>query len=222
MPRKRLLQLIIARHAESGFNNQNRIQGHMDSQLTDTGKRQAVRLAVRLSKMNIKKIYSSDIGRALSTTRTIAKRLGASIIPEPSLREINLGLWEGLTPAEVNKRFQKGYEQWRKSPSRMVIPGGEGIRRFRQRVLKGVERIVNAEKRGPILLVTHGGVIAVLLSHWMKADFDRILLNLKVDNTSLTFVEFNARHVVLHAINDTTHLSQKENARGFTVFTQRD
>lgn len=217
----RSITLIIARHAESGMNDQNRIQGHQDSKLTAQGNRQAALLAKRLGGMKITKIYSSDLGRAMATSRAVAAKLRLPILEEPRLREINLGRWEGLTPEEVNAQFQNGYNLWRKSPSSVVIPDAETVRSFHVRIRKIFEEIGRTEKKGPVFVMTHGGVIASLLTHWLEADFDRVLLNVKIDNTSLTFAEFKKNRVVLHAINDIAHLS-KEKPNDFTVFTESD
>ena len=216
-----MTRLLIVRHAESALNEQNRIQGHLDSKLTPRGARQAAALARRLAPLKIKRVYSSDLGRALSTTRTVIRALKLPIVAEPGLREISLGKWEGLTPDEVNRRFRNGYDAWRKSPSRKVIPGGETIRQFHRRIRGTFDRIVRAERSGLVLVMTHGGVISSILSHWMKADFDRVLLNLRIDNTSLTLAEFRGGHVILHAVNDVSHLSSREKSDGITVFTQR-
>lgn len=218
---KPTLTLIIARHAESGFNDQNRIQGHLDSKLTARGARQAKALARRISRLKIDRVYSSDLGRAMATTRAVVKRLRLPIVADLSLREIALGKWEGLTPDEVNRRFKNGYDQWRKAPSRMRIPEGETVLQFHRRIRTAFERIVKAEKSGTVLVVTHGGVISSIMSHWLKADFDRVLLNFRIDNTSLTIAEFHGPRVILHAVNDTAHLSAREKNNGITVFTQR-
>ncbi len=215
------LTLIIARHAESGYNNENRIQGHLDSKLTPRGTRQAKALARRLAHLKVKRVYSSDLGRAFSTTRTVVGKLKLPIVAERDLREIALGKWEGLTPDEVNRRFKNGYDQWRRAPSRMRIPGGETILQFHRRIRNVFDRIVRTEKTGVVLVMTHGGVISSILSHWMKADFDRVLLNLRIDNTGLTVAEFRDKRVILHAVNDVMHLSDREKSDGIPVFTQR-
>lgn len=213
------LKIMIVRHAESDFNKLNRIQGHLDSKLTERGSCQAQLLAKELQPLHIRKIYSSNLGRALSTTRYLSKKLKKPITLEPGLKEIHLGKWEGLTPDEVNARYQNGYDRWRSCPSKMRIPGSEGVAAFRKRTLATFERIMRKEKSGCILIVTHGGVIASLLAHWLKADFDNVLLNLKLDNTSVTYVEERGGRVILHAINDTSHLERK-GAQGACVFTQ--
>ena len=107
-----MTRLLIIRHAESAFNDQNRIQGHQDSQLTKKGFEQARRLAKRIQHFKIDKVYSSDLGRAYSTTVAITRHLKkVKIIRDPKLREILLGDWEGMTPEEVDKLYERGYQR---------------------------------------------------------------------------------------------------------------
>jgi broad specificity phosphatase PhoE len=61
-----------------------------------------------------------------------------------------------------------------------------------------------------VLVVTHGGVITALVAEWLKADFDLVLLNLQIDNTSITIVDETAKRVRVKALNDTAHLSKRE------------
>jgi broad specificity phosphatase PhoE len=204
-------RLIIVRHAESAFNLQNRIQGHRDSGLTKKGLSQAKRLAERIRHFHIDKIYSSDLGRAYSTTVEITRRLErVKIIRDPKLREILLGDWEGMTPEEVNKLYERGYQKWLKKPSAMVIPNAERVGHFRRRVTDQVRRIARREFGKTVLLVTHGGVITTLLADWLKADFDRVLKGIQIDNTSLTFADVTPANVKLWVINDTDHLAKKD------------
>lgn len=210
-----MTRLIIVRHAESAFNFQNRIQGHKDSQLTPKGLQQARRLAKRIRHFKIDKVYSSDLGRAYSTTRVITRYLPKSaIVRDPKLREILLGDWEGMTAEEVDKLYDRGFEKWLKKPSACVIPNAEKINHFRKRVTERVRQIARQNRGKTVLLVTHGGVITSLLADWLKADFDRVLQGLHIENTSLTFVEFrgerNQPFPMLWVVNDTDHLAKKE------------
>lgn len=206
-----MTRLIIVRHAESAYNLQNRIQGHQDSQLTKKGLEQARRLAKRIQHFKIDKVYSSDLGRAYSTTVAITRYLRkVKIIRDPKLREILLGDWEGMTPEEVDHLYDRGYQRWLKSPSACVIPNAERVRHFRKRVSDRVRQIAGQNQGKTVLLVTHGGVITALLADWLKADFDRVLQGLQIDNTSLTFVALKPTITKLWVINDTDHLAKKE------------
>ncbi|OGW90761.1 MAG: hypothetical protein A3D28_01390 [Omnitrophica bacterium RIFCSPHIGHO2_02_FULL_63_14] len=200
-----MTRLVIVRHAESAFNDQNRIQGHQDSGLTKKGLIQARRLARRLLRYPIDRVYSSDLGRAYATTLEITKHTRLPILRDPLLREIHLGEWEGMTPEEVDRLYDKGYEKWLKCPSGARIPGGEPIARFRKRVIGRVKTIAGANRGRTVLIVTHGGVITALLADWLGADFDHILLNLQIDNTSVTMVDCTRKRRRLLFINNTAH-----------------
>lgn len=205
-----MARLIIVRHAESAMNLQNRIQGHLDSSLTTKGRRQARRLAERLKHFHIDKIYSSDLGRAYTTTVEITRHLRKPIVRDRLLREINLGCWEGMTPSEVDKKFGNSYQRWLKKPSLCRIPDGEKIENFQKRITRRIREIARQNTGKNVLIVTHGGAITALLAEWLDADFDDILLRLQIDNTSLTIVDETDKRLFIRAINDTAHLSSKD------------
>ena len=205
-----MTRLIIVRHAESAFNLENRIQGHQDSVLTPKGLRQAQRLGKRLKLIQIDKIYSSDLGRAYSTTLEIARHKRIPIKRDPLLREINLGDWEGMTIEEVDRLYNNGYQKWLKKPSACHIPQCEKLQHFKKRITDRVRAIASTNRGKNVLIVTHGGAITALLADWLKADFDNLLLNLQIDNTSITWVDETEKRVRLRAINDTAHLSKRE------------
>lgn len=211
-----MTRLVIIRHAESEHNCFNRIQGHHDSCLSLRGRGQARRLARRIKTMKIDKIYSSDLGRAYTTTLEIVRHRNAGgpsveykklkIIRDPLLREILLGDWEGMTPEEVDTLYDKGYQKWLKKPSACHIPKAEKIAHFKRRVTTRVREIARQNRDKTVLIVTHGGVITALLADWLGADFDHLLLNLAIDNTSLTVVDETDTRTRLRQINDIAHL----------------
>ena len=215
-----MAHLIIVRHAESNYNLQNRIQGHHDSALTKRGLFQTRKLANRLKNFKIDKVYTSDLGRAYSTTVEITKFLKVKIVRDPKLREILLGDWEGMTPEEVDRKYNQGYQKWLKKPSLVIIPKGERLARFRKRITERVREIAQKNHGQTVLIVTHGGAITALLADWMKADFDTLLVHLQIDNTSLTVADFTEKRLRLKAINDTSHLADKDK-HGSTIFTKR-
>ena len=213
-------RLIVVRHAESHLNFQNRIQGHKDSELTKKGLRQARSLARRLKNFHIDKIYTSDLGRAYTTTVEITRHLKKPIVRDPRLREIHLGDWEGMTPEEVDKLYDEGYKKWLKKPSGCFIPNSEKISHFRKRITSRVREIAQQNEGKTVLIVTHGGAITALLADWLKADFDTLILHLQLDNTSLTIAHETEKHLRLMAINDTAHLTAKDRLE-HTVFSTK-
>ncbi|HKY12767.1 MAG TPA: histidine phosphatase family protein [Gaiellaceae bacterium] len=149
--------ILLARHGESDWNRSQRWQGFADRPLTDLGRRQAAELAARLEETELDTIYSSDLQRARETAEVVARSKGLEVHATPDLREVDVGSWSGLTRAEAEAQFPKGYVRW--------LRGGEGwedgetYEQMSERVVAAVQRIAELHDDGRVLVVAHGGSI---------------------------------------------------------------
>ena len=150
-----MTRILLARHGETDWNLQRRVQGHSDTPLNETGRAQALALAETLAGAELDAIYSSDLARARETARVVAERLGLSVSVLPELRERNFGTWEGLTDTEILARFPQA-----KSGS---WGDAETKEEMTERVLGALRRIAAAHPGGRVLVVTHGGPVRSLL-----------------------------------------------------------
>ena len=133
--------LLLVRHGETDWNAAGRLQGHTDRPLNVYGRRQARALADRLAGDGIQAVYASDLARARETAEILGARLGLDVVVDPDLREKDWGSWEGLTSDErVHVEFE-----------------GESTEAHRERVLRAVQRIVEAHPGERVAVVTHGG-----------------------------------------------------------------
>lgn len=154
-----MTELILVRHGETAWNAEHRIQGHLDSPLNDEGLAQALLLGERLGREAFAHFYSSDLGRALQTAQPIADRSGMRPVPEPLLRERNLGVFQGLTGPECQRRFPEDYERFHRRDPDHVVPQGESIRQVHARVSGLLETLAQRHRGERVLVVTHGGVL---------------------------------------------------------------
>jgi len=159
------MKLYLVRHGETELNKQYRYIGRTDVGLSAEGKRQAEALAEYLKAEGITAIYSSDLKRAAQTAGIIAKPLSINIKLTKDLREIDFGDWEGLTYAEIDALDHEYFQSWMNDPVAVAIPGGERWDRFEHRVLRAVESIVEHEKDGNVIAVSHGGPIRIIMTH---------------------------------------------------------
>ncbi|MBI3330634.1 MAG: histidine phosphatase family protein [Candidatus Omnitrophica bacterium] len=198
----------LVRHAQTAWNGENRIQGRSDLPLSPLGEQQAERLSQWFASRHVRGIFTSGLQRSLQTAQAIAagNGHGASPVVEPHLAEIHLGAWEGLTPVEVDARFANAYQQWRVRPSSVVIPGGEPLEAFRERVRGALARILGGVGDGEYVVVSHGGVIAALLADVLSADYDLLMRRLRLDNAGVTALEFGLGLPHVLWINATAHL----------------
>lgn len=157
-------RILLVRHGETESTMGRRYCGHQDEPLNGEGRRQAVLLTKRLAGERIDRAYSSDLARARLTAEIILERRPVEMIVDPRLREIHFGLWEGLTHEEILSRHVFSYQQWLKDPA-SPIPSGESLPATRDRVIRCLEEIVRSSRsrEESILVVTHGGPIAVIL-----------------------------------------------------------
>jgi broad specificity phosphatase PhoE len=202
----------LVRHGQTRWNLENRIQGHSDIPLDDHGKAQARRAAQALASIQAGAIFTSWLARSRQTAEAIsaAQPHQPELTIQPDLAEIHLGDWEGLTPAAIEANCPGAYSRWKDSPSLVPIPNSEPLDAFKLRVRAAMESVLAAPEPGDCVVVTHGGVIAALLSHLLQADFDHVMRRLRLDNASITAVEFGGRFPHVLWINSTLHLSDLE------------
>ena len=158
-------RLYLVRHGQVVGHDEYRYNGHSDVDITDTGLEQMERMAEFLSRgRSISAVYSSDLIRASKGAEIISKRLGLLSVRLVSLRELNLGRWEGLTGEEAAKRYPEEAGFSFKDLATRTLKEGEGLRDLRKRVLPAVEEIIKRHWGGSVCIVAHGGVNRVILS----------------------------------------------------------
>jgi broad specificity phosphatase PhoE len=169
-----LRRLVLLRHGETDFNVAGRMQGHLDSRLTETGRRQASRVAPEVARFAPERILSSDLSRAADTAEAVAAACGLPVKLDARLRETHLGEWQGRSVADVEAGWPGAVAAWRSDPG-WAPPGGESrvdvVRRSRPVIdeldaeLTATDRVLApGEPAVTVLIVAHGGLIAGLVS----------------------------------------------------------
>ena len=160
-----MARLLLLRHGQSTWNAQRRWQGWADPPLSGLGESQARAMAAVLAGgPTFAGAISSDLRRSVDTARILADELGVGAAEvEPDLRERDVGDWSGRTTDEIEDIWPGAIAAWRAGllPG---PPGGEPEVAFTARVVGAVERLAS-RSGGPLLVVTHGGVIRALERH---------------------------------------------------------
>jgi broad specificity phosphatase PhoE len=156
--------VLIVRHGESEWNRQGRWQGWEDIALTSAGEAQARARGAELHAAGHQfvAICTSDLVRAARTADLIAEALGGpAAAAERDLRERFGGEWQGRTGAEIDEGWPGLRAAWRRGEV-SAPPGGETDAAVLERVHAALARIDAASPPGPILVVTHHGVLRML------------------------------------------------------------
>ena len=156
-----LTTLILVRHGESEWNRAGRIQGQVNSPLTDLGISQAGAISDYLSGIFLNQeleIYSSPLERAIQTAQIIAKgidHLSSEVIIEERLNDFNLGEISGTYGWDkVAEIFPEQAQLRLQDPMRFHPSGGESGAEFEARLRSLMEDLKGEDTTK--LFVSHG------------------------------------------------------------------
>ena len=157
--------VLFARHGESTWNKQGRVQGWAPTELTDRGEAQSDRLAAALADESPTRLVASDLERAIATAEAVGDAVGLDPAPDRAWRERDFGFLQGLDADEAFERFprlslDRGPEMLDERPD-----GGESLREFADRVERAWTSL--RDDLGPtetVVVVTHLGVLQALLA----------------------------------------------------------
>lgn len=140
--------------------------GWSQQPLTDEGEMQAAELAVFVQKsgLGIQQVYSSDLLRAMQTAQIVADSLRLPIVPKPEFREVNKGNLAGIKNELAAEQYPGLY--WNTLAWEQQYPGGESPKEFYERIRCAWDVLQKdiLERNENVMLVTHGGVMHVILS----------------------------------------------------------
>jgi probable phosphoglycerate mutase len=152
----------LIRHAETVWNREKRIQGHLDSPLTSEGECRADRWGLKLREFQWERILSSDTGRAVTTARRINAYLGLPLETDPRLRELDWGEWAGKTVAQLRREQADVLAVQERAGWDFRPPQGESRRNQLERICQALLEAASRRPGDSILVVTHGGVLRSL------------------------------------------------------------
>lgn len=157
-----MTEMWLIRHGQTDWNLARRYQGQSDIPLNPTGIHQARQCAQKLAEIQFEAVYASDLQRAYQTAQIIAEPHGLAVKTDPRLREICMGVWEGLVFDDVQAKFGDDLMEKPHDPTQPRAEGGESVLQVAQRMSAAADEIAALHPNGKVLLVSHGLAVAVL------------------------------------------------------------
>jgi broad specificity phosphatase PhoE len=199
-------RVFLVRHGATVLTAEDRFAGVTNVPLSDEGREQARRLALRLGSESISAIYSSPLDRTLETGRILAAPHGCEVQTCDGLREISHGHWEQMTRREVEEQFPAEAEDWDRDPYTFAPPGGETGLAVTARALPVLIEVVKLHAGTGIIIVSHKATIRLLLSSLLGFDPRRYRDNLDQSPAALNIVDFREpTRARLTLFNDISH-----------------
>jgi len=198
-------RIVAVRHGETVWNAEMRMQGQLDTALSERGRRQASRAAAALADEGIEAIVSSDLARAYDTASAAARVVGLAVATDRGLRERSFGIFQGYTYAEIDARWPDDAARWRRHDPAFAPEGGETLVEFNARAVAAVTAIAERARGRSILVVTHGGVLDCLYraASGLGLDAPR---SWELGNAAINRLLFTGERFTLVGWSDTSHL----------------
>ncbi|MCY9590013.1 histidine phosphatase family protein [Paenibacillus chitinolyticus] len=193
--------LYLTRHGQTEWNVARKMQGHQDSPLTSLGKTQAAWLGEALAEVPLDRIYSSSSPRAVRTAEIIRGGRKLDIAERDSLREMNLGEWEGQSLTDIEQREPERHHAFWKAPHQFRAGTGESYEEVKERAVGEVLRITEENPGKSMLIVTHTVALKLIMAHFESRDLRDLWELPYIHPTCLCKVELTdgVPRIVLHA-----------------------
>jgi len=192
-----VIKIYIARHGETTWNEEGRIQGRSDPGLSPKGYVQSLALRHHLKDCPLSAIYTSTRQRSILTAEPLANHLGLPIQSQPELDEIAFGILEGKILHEFDEELKSEWEKFKECRFIYRIPGAENYADVANRVKPFVERFLQVHKEQEILIVGHRVVNRLLIGMLMEYPVEKVL-KIEQTNDMLYLIQRNGEAKIFH------------------------
>ncbi len=196
-----MTRIFLLRHGAVVQAETRRFIGHLDVPLSEVGERQGAAQGARLAGSRLVAVFTSDLARARRTGELIGAPHGLTPVLLPSLREMAMGRWDGLTAEEIQRREPAAFAEWMGRVGEFPFPEGESVPDLLARAWPAFETIVDGHRGQTVAVVAHGGTNRALLCRVFDLPLAR-LLAFGQDYGALTVLERGARSWRLARLNE--------------------
>lgn len=182
-----------------------KLQGWQNSNLTNNGIENAIRLGERLENVEFTHIYSSPLERAIETANYIVGNRNIEIQVLEGLKEMGFGLWEGLENEELIDLYGEEHNNFWNRPELYKPNGGETFEEFFMRIKSSLDYILENTKKGNVLIVSHGVAIKALFAIMNGTKLEDFWDDTYVEGTSLSILEVKDKKIEFKLKGDTSH-----------------
>jgi broad specificity phosphatase PhoE/ribonuclease HI len=185
--------VVLVRHGVTPHTVEKRFSGGLASAnpgLSDEGRAQIRAVADWLAPLaeRVDVVVSSPVRRTLESAEIIAEVLGHPVEVEPGFAEMEFGIWDGLTFAEVGERHPGELKAWLGSID-AAPEGGESFRVVQERVLDGLARLRETHAGKTVVVVSHVTPIKTLVAHAVDAPLEAVF-RMELTPASVTVLSY--------------------------------
>ncbi len=169
-----MLNILLIRTGQTDYDSQGRIQGTIDLPLSEEGRNQIAGLAEQLGEYQVEALFAGPGKATQQTAELVGEFLHQKVKTNKNLRNLDLGLWQGMLIADVKNNQPKVYRKWLENPEAVCPPEGETLQAAQERLQEVLNKWIKKHKEGTIALVLPEPLASVL-NHLLKdAEFGNL------------------------------------------------
>lgn len=155
-------QIVLVRPGSTDYDEQGRIAGTLDIPLCHNGAGQVSRVVDELRNLPLRFVFAAPDQASQQTAAAIVAGRDLKIKTLDSLRNLDMGLWQGKLIDDVRQKQKKVYRRWQEHPESVCPPEGEMLQQAIQRISPALERVVKKSKQGVAALVVPEPLCSVI------------------------------------------------------------
>lgn len=198
-------RIYLVRHGQVEGYEEKRYNGQVNVPLTREGEEQSARVCDYLAEISLEAVYSSDLDRSRYCAELIAEAHHLTSHSLPSLRELNIGDWEGRTWEELQEAYPDDWEARLQDLVNFQVPGGESLQDAADRIRPTIKKILTDHSGGDVAIIAHGGVNRIVLLDAMEAPMEQAF-SIEQDYGCLNIIDyFENGQSVVKLLNGSAH-----------------
>ena len=198
-------RIYLIRHGQVEGHEEKRYNGQVNVSLTPLGRQQSDRVCCCLANIPLHAVYSSDLDRSRYCAELIAAAHDLTATAYASLRELNIGDWEGRTWAELQQAYPEDWQARLRDLVNFQVPGGESLQDAADRIRPTIQGIIEQHAGGDLALVAHGGTNRIILLDAIGAPLTQAFC-IEQDYGCLNIIDYFADgNSVVKLLNGTSH-----------------
>ena len=195
-----MINIYIARHGETTWNEEGRIQGRSDPGLSSNGYAQSLALRHHLKDRPLSAIYTSTRQRSILTAEPLANHLGLPIQRQPELDEIAFGILEGKLLHHFDEELKSEWERFKDDRFLYRIPGAENYADVANRIKPFAQKLLRVHEGDEVLIVGHRVVNRLLIGMLMEYPPEKVL-KIEQTNDILYLIQRNGEAKIFHYVD---------------------
>ncbi|WP_068985539.1 MULTISPECIES: histidine phosphatase family protein [Lysinibacillus] len=196
----------LVRHGETMWNKEHRLQGWLDSPLSENGISNAKKLQKHLGEIAFAAAFSSSSGRAKETLQILVSDRQLPIYYADDLREIFLGDWQGKTVEDIIKTQRLDYELYTDYPAQFIATHTESFGAVTERAMYMLKEIADKFPDENVLIVSHAVTIKCVVNAILGRSIDQLWSEPFIHGTSVTIIERLEHQLLVKDIGNIQHL----------------